>query len=375
MRLIVSKNQLRIFLIAAYISFLLTGCYKKSGRPPPPPPRVTTAAIKQQDVPIFIDAIGQVISPVTVNIRPQAAGKLIKAYIKQGAIVNEGDILYEIDPRPYQAILDENLAQLAHDEALLKYALKTVSRYKAVVEDDYISVLSYEQFLSNADAASAQVELDKASVAAAQINLDFTKVVAPVSGKISFFNVDVGNILVVDDPNQITVIRPFSPIDITFSLPQQQFEMIRYEQGDAGEWKFVATLPEKPDSPFEGTTYFIDNQVNQNTGTILLKGRLPNENRELWPGEFIRVKVLYKMASEALIVPPSAVLIGKDGPYIYIIDKDKKAVAVNVSVLTKTPEYTAIQSTQLHVGDIVIVDGQINVAPGLKVTEVRSQTS
>ncbi len=365
-----SKKLLYFLIFTVFLSLMFAGCNKKKSNEKPPPPRVTTTKVKQENIPIYIDAIGQVISPVTVNIRPQAAGKLINAYIKQGALVEEGDLLYEIDPRPYQAIIDEAKAQLAHDQALLVYAEQTVERYKKVVEDEFLSKITYEQYLSNAAAARAQVELDTAAITAAQINLDYCQVVAPVSGKISFFNVDVGNVLVVDDPNQITVIRPFSPIDITFSLPQQQFELIRHEQGDAGEWKFVATLPEKPNSPFEGMTYFIDNQVDQNTGTILLKGRLPNKNRELWPGEFIRVKVLYKMAPDALIVPPSAVLIGKDGPYIYTVDKEGKAAAENVTILTRTEQYIAVQSSQVHAGDSVIVDGQINIAPGLAVTEV-----
>lgn len=368
------KNSVLIVLVAVFISVALCGCSRKKMRPPSPPPRVTTAIIKQQDIPIFIDTIGQAIPPITVNVRPQVGGKLLKAYIQQGSLVNAGDVLYEIDPRPYQAQLDEAVAQLARDEALLKYAEQTVSRYKTVVEEDFVSLLNFEQFVSNADSASAQVDLDKANIAAAQLNVEFTKVIAPVSGKISFFNVDVGNILSANDPAQITVIRPFSPIDVLFSLPQQQFELIRDVQGDAGEWKFVATLPEKPDTLFEGTTYFIDNQVDQNTGTILLKGRLPNESRALWPGEFVRVKVLYKRAPEALIVPPSAVLMGKAGPYLYLIDHEQKAVAKNVKVLTKTPEYTAIESSELYAGDTVIIDGQINVAPGLKVTEVAGQT-
>lgn len=357
-------------LLIVFLPLLTTGCNKKSSKQKPAPPRVTTTAIKQQDVPIYIDAIGQVISPVTVNIRPQVNGKLLKAYIKQGAIVKEGDILYEVDPRPYQAILDEAKAQLAHDKALLEYAENAAARYKKVVEEDFISVLNYEQLQSNAAAARAQVDLDLAAIIAAQINVDFCKVVAPVSGKISYFNVDVGNILIIDDPNQLTVIRPFSPIDVTFALPQQQFELIRHEQGDAGEWKFIATLPETPKNSFEGTTYFIDNQINQNTGTILLKGQLPNVNRELWPGEFIRVKVLYKVASNAFIVPPGSVLIGINGPYIYTVNKEGKAAAENVTVLTRTDEYIAVQSAQLHAGDTVIVDGQINVAPGLMVAEV-----
>lgn len=349
---------------------LITGCKGSGHDKKGELPRVLTDKVKQQDVPVYIDAIGQVISPVTVNIRPQVNGKLIKAYIKQGAIVHENDVLYEIDPRPYQAILAEAVAQRAHDEALLYYAEQTVKRYKLVVEDDYISKLTYEQYESQAAAARAQVELDKAAITATQINVDFCKVVAPVSGKISYFNVDVGNIMIIDDPNQITVIRPFSPIDITFALPQQQFEQIRRVQGDEGEWKFVATLPESPEKPLSGTTYFIDNQVDQNTGTILLKGRLPNENRALWPGEFIRIKVLYKMAPQALTVPPGAVLIGKDGPYIYTVDKEEKASAINVVVVTRTEEYIAIQSDKVHAGDIVITDGQINVAPGVVVSQI-----
>ena len=173
---------------------------------------------------------------------------------------------------------------MQHDEALLEYAKQAVERYKQVVEDEFISVLNYEQLTSNANAAAAQVELDKAAIMAAAINVEFCKIVAPVSGKISYFNVDVGNIMIIDDPNQITVIRPFSSVDILFSLPQQQFEMIRSVQGDAGKWKFIATLPERTDEPFDGTTYFIDNQIDQNTGTILLKGRLTNEDRRFGPG-------------------------------------------------------------------------------------------
>lgn len=361
------RLQIKTLLI---VFLLCTGCHSKKGKATPQAPRVKVSTIIQEEVPVYLDAIGQVISPVTVNIRPQVAGKLIKTYIQQGAFVNEGDVIYEIDPRPYQAILDEAIAQLAHDQALLDYATSTVKRYKQVLEEDFVSKLTYEQYESTAAAALAQVNLDKASITAAQINVDYCKIVAPVSGKISYFNVDVGNILAIDDPNQITVIRPFEFVDITFSLPQQQFELIRQVQGDAGEWPFVATLVEHPHQSFEGTTYFIDNQIDQNTGTILLKGRLANEQRALWPGEFIRVKVLHKNVPDALTVPPGAVLIGKDGAYIYTVDKDEKAAVANVTVLTRTATYTAIQTSQAKAGDTVIIEGQINVAPGITVTKV-----
>ena len=363
-------RKMSILFLAVFVLFAFSGCRQKKKNEKLPIPNIKSALVGQMDVPIYIDAIGQVISPVTVYIRPQVNGKLIETFIKQGEIVTEGDIIYQVDPRPYQAILDQARAQLAHDEALLKYAEQAVARNKKVVEENFISQINYEQYVSNAEAARALVELDKAAIISAQINLDFCKIVAPVSGKISYFNVDVGNILIIDDPNQITVIRPFSPIDILFSLPQQQFEMIRQEQGDEGNWHYLAILPDKPDTSFEGVTYFIDNQINQNTGTILLKGRLSNEERRLWPGEFVKVKVLYKTALNALIVSPGSVLMGRNGPYIYTLDEEGKAVVQNVVVLTKTDEYTAISSDQVHPGDKVIVEGQINVAPGLTVNDV-----
>jgi membrane fusion protein, multidrug efflux system len=348
------------------LSVFVVSCNKPS-KPKPPPPNVATAVVEQRDVPIYVDAIGQAISPVTVQITPQAGGKLTAVYMQQGAIVKEGDILYSIDPRPYQALLDQSKAQLKHDIALHEYAKRTVERYKTVVENDFIALLTFEQYLSNEDSAKAQVELDVAAVRAAQINLDYCTIQAPISGKISSYTIDVGNVVTVNDATAITIIRPFSPIDISFSLPQQQLEMIRAVQGNEGKWKFIALLEESPKNKVEGTTYFIDNQVDQNTGTILLKGRLPNVTREFWPGEFVKVQVLYKVAPNALVVPPGAVLMGNKGAYLYTVDKDNKAVAHNVTVLIRTNEYIAVDSKEVHKGDIVITDGQINIAPGVLV--------
>lgn len=346
--------------------FLLSSCHQppKASRPPP---HVNTAIVEQRDVPIYVDAIGQTIPPVTVNIRPQVAGKLLETYIQQGSIVEEGQVIYKVDPRPYVATLDQAKAQLKHDVALLEYAEQTVERYRPIVEEDFIAILAFEQYISTAEAAKAQVELDKAAVRAAQLNVDFCNIVAPVSGKISFFNVDVGNIVAVDDANALTTIRPFSPIDFQFSLPQQQLELIRRVQGDAGEWPFIATLPERLDIPFSGTTFFIDNQVDQDTGTILLKGRAPNQSREFWPGEFVNVQVLHRIAPQALVVPPGAVLIGKNGPYVYTMDSENKVHPHNVKVLMRRNEFITITSDELQGGDTVVVDGQINIAPGMKV--------
>lgn len=350
----------------------IAGCSKEPDKKRPSP-TVAIAIVQQRDVPIYIDAIGQVVPQVEVQVRPQVQGMLIKAHIQEGALVKEGDILYNIDPRPFIAALKEAKSQLKHDQALLEIAEKTVERYKTVVEDDFISKLTYEQYEASAAAARAQVELDKASIEIAQLNLNYCNVTAPITGKISYFNIDVGNILSAYDPNAITTIRPFEPIDISFSLPQQYFEMIRKVQGNKDGWPFIAILPESPQIKHEGKTYFIDDQVDQNTGTIILKGTLSNKHWQLWPGEFVKVNVLYKVAQQAFVVPPGAILIGKDGPYLYTLDQDNKVVPHQLKILTRTEDFVAFESKTIQKGDRTVIDGQINIAPGIVAAVLESK--
>jgi multidrug efflux system membrane fusion protein len=360
-------------LLICLILICATGC-GKSKKPAKGPPNVTTTAVVQKDVLIYLDAIGQAIPPVTVLIRPQVQGKILEAYVQQGSEVEAGEALYKIDPRPYLAVLNQTKAQLVHDIALAGIATKTVERYKSVVEEDFISKLTYEQYQSNSEAANAQVVIDRAAIATAQLNVDFCTVVAPTSGKISNFNIDVGNIVAAYDANAITTLRPYNPIDVSFSLPQEQLELVRKEQGNEGIWPFVATLPDNTQFKYEGTTYFIDNQVDQNTGTILLRGRFMNTSRDLWPGEFVRIKVLYKNAPNVFVVPPGAILMGNKGAYLYLVDKGGKATAHNVNVLTRTENYIAFESDEVKANDTVITDGQLNVAPGLKVNIANTKT-
>ena len=333
-----------LFVIALLASQGMCSCQAAPLKKPKTRPPVNVATIAKQDVPVYFDAIGQAIPPVTVQVRPQVAGRLLSTNVIAGAQVTAGDVLYKIDPRQYQAALDQAKATLAHDLALQVYAEKTVERYKAVVEEDYISKLTFEQYQSTAVAAKAQVEQDIAAVEAAQINLDFCDVVATVTGKVSYYNVDVGNVFVAYDTNAITTIRPNPPIDVIFSLPQDYFEIIRQTQSVEDPWKFIASLSGDPQHPYAGETYFIDNEIDQNTGTILLRGRLANLERELWPGEFVKVKVLQKTVSDCLTVPPGAILIGDKGPYLYTLDKNNKAAAVNVKIITRNDKYIAIES-------------------------------
>ncbi len=368
------KYYIQLMVTSIALIFSLMNC-SKTAAPPSPIPSVMTAIVQQKETPIYIDTIGQVISPMTIQIRPQVAGQLIAVHIQQGAIVKQGDLLYEIDPRPYITVLAQANAQLKHDQALLTYSEKTVERYKKVVEENFISLLTFEQYESNLQAAKAQIEVDQAAVANAQLNLDYCHIVAPVSGKISSFVVDVGNIVSAYDINAITSLHPFDPIDILFSLSQSQFELIRKEQGNEGTWSYLATLPEHPQLILEGQTYFIDDKLDQNTGTISLKGRLPNPSYALWPGEFVKIKVLHKKFTNALLAPPGAILTGKAGTYVYLVDANHKVTNHAITILTKTEEYTAFTSETVKAGDQIVINGQLNLAPDMVVKVIPDSPS
>ena len=359
------SKMLRSFCLIFLVFLVLSSC-RNSSKPSPPPPVVSVSKITQRDVPVYIDAIGQSISPVTVDIRPQVAGKLLEVFVGQGDFVKAGQVLYKVDPRPYLAVLDQAKAALQRDLAQLALAQSTVKRYRSVVESDFISQLAFEQYTNAEKAAQAQVDQDLAAIRAAELNVNFCSIVAPVTGKISFFAVDVGNIVAIDDAKALTSIRPQDPIDILFSISQQQFESIRKSQGDLGQWAFTALLPESG-KLIPGTTYFIDNQLNQDTGTLLIKGRLPNKELLFWPGEYVKVQVLQKIAKKALIVPPGAILIGNKGFYLYRMNRDNVVQMHAVEIVYRTDDFVALYSKELHPDDTIVIDGQINISPGMKV--------
>lgn len=252
------------------VSLLLTsGCGQKP-KPPPPAMPILVADVTEQDVPIFIETFGTVLSPLDVQIRPQVGGIVQKAFVKQGQYVKKGDPLYQIDPRPYQAALDRAQATLEKDQAALAIAEITVSRNQELVKRDYISKLTYEQYQANVKAAKGQVLSDQADIELAQLNLEWSKPVSPIDGKISQYNIDPGNLVISNDTAFLTNVRQINPIDIEFNIPQKNFVVVQ-DANKAGTLKVFAILPERPNTPREGHLYFVDNHVDPATNTILLR--------------------------------------------------------------------------------------------------------
>lgn len=354
------KRTLLLMLIA-----VISGCSKEAKIEAPPHP-VSIGEVTQRDVPVYIEAIGNVYSLQTVQIRPQVGGIVTEAYVKQGQYVKKGDPLYRIDPRPYQAALDKAKATLAKDIATLHYSEIQVERNSDLVKQNFIAKLTYEQYQSQVDFNKGQVQSDQADVATAELNLEWTTPISPIDGKISQYNIDPGNLVIANDPNALTDIRQIDPADIRFYIPQTAFLKVQ-EAMLAGNLKFEVILPQELNKPREGQIYFIDNHLDTTTGTILLRGTAPNADEQFWPGEFVRVRLQIKVEKLALLVPEEAVKIGQEGPYIYVYDPNTSTAVYRPIKKGEKSNHQVIIEKGVSLGEKVIIQGQNNLLPGAKV--------
>lgn len=358
---------LKVLLLSILaIIAILTACSPENQKMGEHPLPVEIGESTQADVPIFIESIGNVYSLQTVLIRPQVGGLITEIHVKQGDDVEKDQLLYTIDPRPYQAALDQAKANLIKDEATLKLAEITVERYQELVKQDYVSQLTFDQYKTSVDLGKAQVIIDKAQVELAEINLGYTSIRSPMDGRISQYNIDAGNVVVANDTNALTQVLQTNPADIHFSVTQKEFVQIRKAQQE-GSFKFEVYLPEFPEEPRTGNIYFFDNHIDTNTGTILFKGAVPNEDVFFWPGEFVKVRLQLKIAKNAVLVPSAAIQIGQEGKFIYIYQPETSTVEYRLVETGQTfDERTLIEKGAVS-GEQVVINGQINLRPNAKV--------
>lgn len=358
--------------IINFLLLLLTSCSTQQSKPQPPSARVEVDKAHIEDIPIYIEAIGNIHESAIVQIRPQVQGIILNSYVVQEGFVQAGDLLYEIDPRPYQAVLDQAKATLLKDEAAVELAKSTLKRYQDLVNKDFISKLTYEQYKTNVDSAEAQVQIDKAAIDSAQINLGYCRIISPINGKLSISNIDPGNLVLVNDVNALIEIRQITPIQVRFSIPQRDFQEIqRYQEIE--NLKLRITLPFDNNREFIGILSAIDNHIDLKTGTILLKGIISNEERVLWPGEFVKVRMILKTRPNTVVIPFAALQVGQNGKYVYKWESDETVRAVTVETGEKVGESVVIYSG-LNEGDVVVTNGQLNLANGSKV-QIVTKTS
>lgn len=343
---------------------LLAGCSKTEEKETPKV-SIKVGQVIEKTVPYHIDTVGNVLANNNVQVTPQVTGQVVEIDVKEGQMVKKGDLLYVIDPRPYQANLVQAQGALEKDMAALEYAKNQLERYLKLVPGKFVAPLTIEQYESNVKTAEGQVKQDEGALEYAKINLDYCYVKSPIDGKISQYNINLGNVVTANDTNALTTLRQLQPIQIQFSYAQRDFEKIMQTWNNK-TFTFECSLYNDKERSFTGDVYFIDNSINTNTGAIIFKGLYPNENLELWPGAFVRVKMFIKTLENALLVPLVAVEKGPKGFSVFVVDKNNTVDFRAIDIGPQVDDYYVVYSG-LKAGETVVTLGQMNLRPGTEV--------
>jgi multidrug efflux system membrane fusion protein len=333
------------------------GCAEKKEKPREESVPVTVAQVVRKDMPLEIRAIGNVQPLSTVSVRALASGQLMRVWFREGDDVAKGQMLFTIDPRPYQAELQQAQANLARDEAQLRNAQAQAARYDDLVKKDYVTKEEYDRIVSGAEAARAVVAADRAAAENARLQLSYCEIRSPLSGRTGSLMVHAGNLVRANDTTALVVINQIEPVRVQFSVPQDQLAQVR-ANGNA-KMDVVA-------GNAKGTLTFIDNAVDPTTGTIALKATFPNTDRSLWPGQFVTVSMKIAERDDALVVPARAVQTGQRGQYVYVV-KPGNAVEMRTISVFRTIGQESIIDNGLAAGETVVTDGQLRLTPKSKV--------
>jgi multidrug efflux system membrane fusion protein len=355
---------------------------------------VAVAAVRE--VPIEIEAIGNVEAYSTISVKAQVGGQLTRVYFREGDFVKKGDPLFTIDPRPFEAALNQAIANDARNEAALAQAQATLARdsanarysdaqatrYTQLFQEGIVSKDQTEQFRATADANTQAVAADKASIESARaavvagkaavetakLQLGYTNIQSPIDGRTGNLSVKAGNIVAANTVELVT-INQVQPIYVTFSVPEAQLDAIKRYSGT--QKMIVRARPQDtPGDEETGTLTFIDNAVDSTTGTIKLKGTFANPNRRLWPGEFVRVTLRLATEPNAVVVPNQAVQTGQNGSFVYVVKPDRTVESRPVVTGARVDQDMVVRQG-LEGGETVVTEGQLRLVPGSHVT-VRS---
>jgi multidrug efflux system membrane fusion protein len=297
---------------------LIAACAEKDPPPPPPVP-VTVATAERRAVPFELAATGTVEPLQTVAIQAQIGGILQRIGFREGQEVQRGQVLFELDARPYRAALNQALAALARDSAQAANAAQEARRYESLAEKQYVTAQQYEQVRTNATATQATLAGSRAAVDEARLNLQYATIRAPITGRTGSLLIREGNLVRANAAQPLVTINRIRPILVRFAVPAPNLPLL---QEHRGKDLVVRAEPGGGGAPSEGSLSFIDNAVDTATGTILLKGRFPNDDGSLWPGAFANVRLQLFVESDALVVPASAVVSGQQGSFVFVIQKD-----------------------------------------------------
>ena len=330
----------------------------------PPVPVVTDVAVTK-DMPVLVRGIGTVQAYETVAVKTRVDGQIVKAAFTEGQFVKAGDLLFQIDPAPLQAVLDHANAAKQRDEAQLAGARLDLERYGKLIGSGYQSRQSYDQQHATVDALTATVALDQATIDTAKVNLAFTDIRAPIDGRTGQRLVDVGNVLQANQAVPLVNITRIKPIFVNFTVPQDVTDAIRRAQA-AAPLTVMAFAADDKTQLSQGKLTLIDNQIDQATGTLRLKATFENADERLWPGEFVNVRLVIDVRVGAVTVPERAIMQGPEGYYAYTVNPDNTVQRHPVDV-AGMQDGLAVVTHGIANGDKVVVDGQYRLSEGSRV--------
>jgi len=327
---------------------------------------VELADVRESDVPIWLSGIGTVQASNTVTVRPRTGGALDKVSFTEGALVKEGDVLAEIDPRPYQAALAQSEAKQAQDEAQLANAVLTAARFQTLVKSEAVSQQEVDQADASVSELTALVKADKAAVQAAQLDLDLTIIRAPITGRTGMRLIDAGNLVTANQTGGLVVLTQMQPVSVLFTLPQRNLAALSPRLRPGSTPLKVQTLDDAGKVLAKGLLELVDNQIDSSTGTLRLKATFGNDNLALWPGQFVSARVLVETREKVVTVPSEAVMPGLDGQFCYVVKADHTVEPRAVKTGPVIEGVTLIEEG-LKVGESIVVTGQGKLKPGARV--------
>ena len=339
------------------------GAAGRGGGQPPVP--VTVATVVQKPMPIEIQVIGSAEPYSTVAIRSQITGQLLAVNFREGDYVKRGQVLFELDRRPLEAALEQAQANLARDLAQAANADVQATRIQQLVERGISPKEQADTARTSVSALNATVEADRAAVANAKIQLQYATITAPIAGRTGALMVHQGNLVRGNDATPLVTINEVAPISVAFAIPESRLSDLRSYMS-RGALRVTAT-PQHGEGAATGRITFIDNSVDQNTGTIRIKGTFPNEDGLLWPGQFVNVVVTLTTDPEAIVVPSVAVQTGQQGPYVFAVKEDQ-SVDMRPVTVARVRGAESVIASGLRPGETVVLDGQLRLVPGGRIS-------
>jgi multidrug efflux system membrane fusion protein len=335
---------------------------------PPAPAPIVAGTVAQHDVPIYLTGVGTVIAYNTDVVRAQIQGQIISINFTEGQTVHAGDLLAQIDPRPYQALIDQYTGNLERDQAQLKNAQANLTRYTQLGNKGWATPQLIETQQAQVGELQAAIKTDNALIDSAKVQLSYTRLTSPIDGVVGIRQIDVGNIISPSNTNGLVVVTQLNPISLIFTLPETSLPQIQQQQQKTKTpLKVIAYNQDNTMKLDEGVLGLVNNEILQTTGSIQLKANFDNKSNKLWPGELVNARLLLDVRHNGLTVPAAVVQQGSKGPYAYVVNPDS-TVSIRPIKVAQISDGQALIESGLEANEQVVVDGQYKLQPGTHVT-------